>query len=62
MKQGKCLTCRVRWVWTDYEVERDRARCPTCRGLLHRTAISSPYPVRATEAYAVRASSSEVAS
>jgi len=43
--QGKCVTCRVRYVWRGRPLLR-AARCPQCKYLLAQTTKFLKWPVR----------------
>lgn len=46
-RQGKCVKCKVRWVWRGgHKVELSSAHCPRCGTALQRTTHLSTWPVR----------------
>lgn len=44
-RQGKCVGCKVRWVWKGKPLVRDAA-CGVCGSPLEQTTYRLKYPVR----------------
>lgn len=43
-KQGKCIFCKVRYVW-NIEVPLKQARCPRCKQRLQSTTHLQQWPI-----------------
>jgi len=52
-KQGKCISCLVRWEW-EKEVSLRLAICPICRGPLQQTTYLSHLPHHRASAANIR--------